>query len=679
MIDKAGTADPHDRKAEAAGPFPLLFSPLSVGPRILANRIVMLPQGMGYTNRGLVEPRDVEYHRRRASAIAMIITGGTATHPSSQSRQRNFVEAWRPGVVAGLRARSRAVHDEGSLIVGQLFNLGFYMDAESNRSVPLSPGAARAPGLRYAPMAMGGAEVDDVIEGFRRSAANLARSDYDGIEIHGAHGYLLAQFLSAATNKRTDEYGGSAAGRARLLISVARGVRSAIGDDMILGVRLSVDDEVPGGTDAGQCLETINLLRRALRIDYVSLAIGLRGTYVQDSSAPDGIALSRIAAVRNEAGLPVIGSQRIRTPRCAEDALARGDIDLVGLARALIADPEWADKARKGAPKRIRLCVGDVQDCRQHLAGGLQCMVNPDVGAPVVIRHTHRRAGDGDRPVAIIGAGPAGLETAIRLSALGRDVAVFDAHGEPGGQVLKAATAPGRSELLDLIRHQVAELHRAGVDLRLGVTVSEKELALLEDAVLVLATGAVGAELRRPEWLREDTSTAAISTVWETLSATSAGDTQRESIVVLDDGLGDWPVLTAAQQLAVRSRSVVILSAAASIFSGVPAESVAGVKRRLLDSGIDWYGDVRVEELVGSELRVAAGGARSRRFELHANRIVIETGRRSENALLRSMRVRRGSTYAVGDVLAPRTIGIALREAAQLARVIADKRPARSY
>lgn len=638
--------------------YPLLFAPLRVGAVTLRNRVVNLPQGMGYTNRGLVEDEDVAYHRRRAiGGVGLVITGGTATDPASQDRTRNFIAAYDPAVVPGLRRRADAVHDAGAHIVGQIFNLGRYMAADAMTVPPLAPSPVRAPGLRYAPMAMGRAEIDDIVAAFVVSAKHLREAGCDGVEIHAAHGYLLAQFLSAATNRRDDEYGGSADGRRRLLIEVADAVRSACGPDFVVGVRMSADDEWPAGTTVDECHEHAAGLLDRVAIDYLSLAVGLRGTYVKDSSEPEGAALDRIAAVKADLPVPVVASQRIRHPELAERALRAGQADLVGMARALIADPDWAVKAARGEAGRIRLCVGAVQDCRSHLVGGLRCMVNADVSNEVAAARSAdaRVAGS----VAVIGAGPAGLEVARRAAARGMRVTVYEAAESPGGQVRLAAGMAGRSELLDHITYLTGESRALGVTVHYGQRLDLESAAALTSDHIVVATGATGAPIAGDG-----------VTVWDVLTTTPTA----ERVVIVDDGLGDWSTLTAAWRLAEQGSAVTIATPAGSAVTGVPGESQAGVRARLRAAGVTWLLDVTVKSTsddgVGLE-RLGTGET----IELPADLVVTATGRQPVDTLWRELRERRPGVLAVGDVLTPRTIGNAIRDTVRVVDLISAAEP----
>jgi 2,4-dienoyl-CoA reductase (NADPH2) len=652
--------------------FPYLLSPLPVGPVTVRNRVVLLPTGTGYTNRGRVEAEDIAYNARRAAGGAgLIITGGTAAVPTSQTVRRGFIEAYDPDVVPGIRRRSDAVHAEGALIFGQLFDLGRNQAAEMMTTVPVGPSAVRSPAHRFSPMTMGKRDIAAWIETFAAAAANFARGGCDGIEVHAAHSYLIAQFLSPATNHRDDDYGRDHDGRARLLLETVRAVRQAVGGKVAVGVRLSADDETGDGTTPADCLETVAALERHTDVDYLSLAVGVLGGYVKDSSVTEGVALDRIATVKAATRLPVLASQRIRRPEQAEQALRDGQADLIGLARALIADPDWVAKARRGEPDRIRLCLGDMQDCRVHLSGGLRCIVNASVGRETEAPDAGRfriPVGGTARPrrgVVVVGGGPAGLESARRAAEQGLSVRLLEQSDRLGGQVPLAAAPSWRRDLGDLIAYLETELRFLGVEVELRSPVTAGEARQLgADALLVIATGAAGCPLPAAD----GAPAGAATRVWDVLTG-AAGARKGERVVVIDDGTGDWPVITALDLLAGQGCQVTAITSAASIARSIPSESQAGVQARLRALGVRWI-------CGAADVRRTADGVRFGRIgtdeltDIAADRVITETGRMPVDRLWRSLRDCDFNVAAVGDCVTPRTIGNAIGDALTLERSV---------
>lgn len=650
---------------------PHLLSPIQVGPVNLRNRVVLLPTDTGYTNRGRVEVVDIAYQARRAAGgVGLIMTGGTAAVPSSQTRSRGFIEAYDPDVIPGMRSRSHAVHRQGAHLFGQLFDLGRNQPADMMTRVPLSASPIRSPAHRFAPMAMSKQAIVAWIDTFAAAAANLVKGGYDGIEVHAAHSYLLAQFLSPATNHRDDKYGGSHRGRARLLLETVHAVRGAVGSKVGVGVRLSVDDEVAGSTVLADCLETVAALDEQADLDYLFLAVGMLGGYVKDSSATEGAALERIAAAKAVTRLPVIASQRIRRPEQAEKALETGQADLIGLARALIADPDWVAKASRGDSQRIRLCLGDMQDCRVHLSGGLRCIVNASVGreaeplgigqSSILARHAGRRR------VAVVGGGPAGLECARRAAEIGLSVHLYEQSQELGGQTTLAAQLNWRRDLEDIIGHLATELRILGVDVELGSPITAADArALSNDALLVIATGATGGPLNTAVWSGTSEPSKAVlgpappvDRTWDVLTGTVRGD-GGERVLVVDDGTGDWPMITPLALLAQQGCRVTVVTSAPSIVRNIPSESSAGVQARLRALGVRW--------ICGAvDLKITSEVARFRQLgtddliAVGADRIVVETGRTPMDQLWRASSDLGLDLAAVGDYLTPRTIGNAV-------------------
>jgi 2,4-dienoyl-CoA reductase (NADPH2) len=343
--------------------------------------------------------------------------------------------------------------------------------------------------------------------------------------------------------------------------------------------------------------------------------------------------------------------------------LAAGQADLIGMARALIADPDWAVKAQRGAAQRIRLCVGDVQDCRAHLSGGLRCMVNGDVS-----NEAAAGAGPASGSLAVIGAGPAGLETARRAAERGLTVTVHEASDEPGGQLRLAAGLAGRAELADFVTYLTGELTALGVPVEYGIRLDVDAAAALPADEIVVATGSVGAPLAARTDLPPPTTGLAVRTVWDVLVAPPA-DPGR--VVVLDDGLGDWATLTAAARLA--GTSVTIATAGGSVLAGVPGESQRGVRTRLRAAGVRWLTDVTPHEFTPTGVGLTRQGT-GETVDLPADLVVVATGRRPADGLWRGLRERRSGVVAVGDVQAPRTVGNAVRDAWHaVERILAPK------
>jgi 2,4-dienoyl-CoA reductase-like NADH-dependent reductase (Old Yellow Enzyme family) len=641
--------------AEGSSPhYPHLFSPGSIGSVTVPNRIVQLPMGTSLIDAGWVTERDVLFQEERArGGVGLIITGAAIVHPTSRFPERIITEAWDEGGIEMLRKRVEAVKRHGTRIFGQILHLGREQPGGQNNYFPLAPSPIPSPRDPGVPHEMSAAEVRMIVDAFATSAANFQAAGYDGVELHAAHGYLIAQFLSRASNRRTDAYrGDTLEGRTRFLLEVVAEVRTRCGADYPVGVRLSAVEETPDGMTLGDAQEIIDTLQTSTPVDYLSITAGMRGAYVKDSAFPDGFTLGYVEKVKRGVDVPVIAAGRLRVPELAEKAIASGQADFIGLGRALIADPDWAAKARTGRPEQIRPCVGFVQDCRIAL-GGLTCAVNARAGreaewGPPTGPTSNRRR------VVVAGAGPAGLETARLAAESGHEVVLYERH-DLGGQVRIAAAGPTREQLLDFIHYLEGEVERLGVDVRLGTTATKA--VILADAP-DLVVSATGASPLPPPFPVD--AHATVLTVWDLLGGTSKQLPRRA--VVVDDLTGFWHAISAAEFLAARGVEVELLTGARAVGLAIPPESVAGAHQRLRAKGVRFRCFVTVTSVEGTTVSLADSltGERSR---VDADLVVVKSSLRVNDELLHELEGEVPALAVVGDCASPRRITHAVLDA----------------
>ena len=406
--------------------YPHLFEPGSIAGLPLRNRIVQSAMGTGMAEDGRVSARDLAIQEERAAGgVGLIVFGGTAVHPTSRFPARILIESWDEAVVESLRVRAEAVHRHGAAMIGQLIHLGREAPGGLTEGVPLAPSAIASPRNPTVPREMTDADIREIVESFGRSAANYAAAGIDGAEIHAAHGYLVAQFLSPESNQRLDAYrGDTREGQTQFLVEIVEEIRARCGPGFPVGVRLSADEHTPGGLTLDDTLEIVDALQEVAPVDYLSITTGQRGGYVKDSSWDEGFALGLSEAVKELVDVPVIVAGRIRLPGLAERALEAGQADFVAVGRGMLADSEWVAKARDGQVGRIRPCIGIVQDCRRY-AGGVTCTINPRLGREA--EWPELEAGDREsRRVVVAGGGPAGLEAARVAAEAGHSVVLFE-------------------------------------------------------------------------------------------------------------------------------------------------------------------------------------------------------------------------------------------------------------
>ncbi|MFC6152840.1 FAD-dependent oxidoreductase, partial [Nocardioides yefusunii] len=555
--------------------FPHAFSPFQLGPLTLRNRLVALPAGTSLAHEGVPTDGDTEHFERLAAGgVGLVIGGATVVHPTTTLRSRKLVEAYIDEFVPKAAAKAAVIHRHGAKFIGQLVHLGREFIGGESDSPPVAPSAIKTPRDAYPPHELTAPEIADIVAGWRVSTQNLVKAGADGVEIHAAHGYLPAQFMSPLTNQRTDAYGGSFENRMRFVDEIVDAMRSVIPDGFALGVRLSGEEEIPGGMDITDCVRIAQHL--ADRVDYFSITHGTRGKYVKDASNPDAVAVPSAARVRAATGKPVIVGQRIRDVATADNVVRAGHADLVGMARALIADPELPEKSRTARLGEVRGCLGINQDCRAF-DPHLHCAVNAEVGRG---RHTNYGVKVAEpKSVFVIGGGPAGLETARVAAQRGHQVTLFEASPALGGTVRVAAASPHRATMIDVVDHLERETKRLKVEVNLGSPIDADDFAEIRSMAdhVVLATGSRPAPL--PEW------SGAQATVDDVLLGRQP-ETGSRRAVVLDDGDGFWPAYSAVEALVRQGWQVDFATTLGGLATRIPAESAALLLARLGEAGV---------------------------------------------------------------------------------------------
>src|SRR5690349_17513016 len=302
--------------------FPHVFSPFRIGGFDVRNRLVALPAGTSLVERGVPTHGDVEHFERLAAGgVGLVIAGAMVVHPSSALRSGKLVAGYLDEVVPAMAEKAAVVHRHGARLVGQLCHLGREFIGGESDSAPVAPSAIKTPRDAYPPHVLTFREIDDIVAGWRVSTQHLVEAGLDGVEIHAAHGYLPAQFMSPLTNRRTDDFGGSFNNRMRFLHLVIEAMRSVTPAGFALGVRLSGEEEIPGGMGIEDCVRIAEDLTALGVVDYFSITHGTRGKYVKDSTGPDAVAVPSASRVRAATGVPTLVGQRIRDVGTAEHAI----------------------------------------------------------------------------------------------------------------------------------------------------------------------------------------------------------------------------------------------------------------------------------------------------------------------------------------------------------------------
>ena len=533
-----------------------LWSPIRLGPVTVRNRIVFSAHLTNYAADGRPTDQHAAYYEARAAGgSGLIITEEHSTHPTDWPYEK-LIHGFHRDVIPGYRRITDAVHRHRTPIFAQINHNGGQASSMYTRLPVWAPSPVADPLFREVPKAVDEAEIAEIVAGYATVAEHCAEGGFDGIELQCSHSSIVRGFLSPATNRRTDGYGGALPNRARLLLEIVAAVRRMIGAGLALGVRLCGDELIEGGTTIDEAVEVARMVEATGHVDYINTSIGVAtaSLFMIEASmhVPPGYALFIPSALRKAVDLPVVGVGRFKDPLQAERALAEGHCDLVGVVRGQIADADFAAKARAGAVDAIRLCLSCNQECvgRMGLNRWLGCIENPSTGREAIGIGAARPARP-SKQVLVAGAGPAGLQAAIAAARNGHAVTVCEKEAEPGGQIRLAAAVPNRAELGDLVRNQLAECRRLGVTIEYGVGVWPGLVTERRPDHVIVATGA---EPNRPWWVPADQDNVC------DVRAVLDGSAEPFGSVVVIDEIGFHHATSVAELLADRGCAVEVVT-----------------------------------------------------------------------------------------------------------------------
>ena len=465
--------------------YPHLLAPLDLGHVTLKNRVIMGSMHTGLEDRAKDLPKLAAYFAERArGGVGLIVTGGYAPN------RTGWLTPFGSRLTTRRQARKHrlvtdAVHAEGGLIALQILHAGRY----AYHPFSVSASALKAPINPFKPRALSDRGVRRQIEAYVRCAALAREGGYDGVEVMGSEGYFINQFLAERTNKRADRWGGSAENRRRVAVEIVRGIRQRVGPDFLIIYRLSMADLVEGGQNWDEVV-ALGKEIEAAGASIINTGIGWHEARVPTivTSVPRAAFTSITASFRPHVAIPVVTSNRINLPQVGEEVLARGDADLISMARPFLADPDWVLKATTSRADEINVCIACNQACLDHVFAKRKasCMVNPRAAreTELVLLPTRRT-----RRIAVVGAGPAGLSAAVTAAERGHDVELFEADNEIGGQFGIARRIPGKEEFAETIRYYERRLELTGVKVHLGHRAGVEDLTGFDE--IILATGVI--------------------------------------------------------------------------------------------------------------------------------------------------------------------------------------------
>jgi mycofactocin system FadH/OYE family oxidoreductase 2 len=648
-----------------------LFTPLRIGGLTLKNRIFSTAHAEAMAEEGKPGPRLRAYHeaKARGGCALTIIGGSTSVHPSSPSSAWNMIANHDDSIVQAYRDIADAVHRHDCRIMSQLTHLGrrAQSDVESMH-VLLAPSQIPEKVHREVPHEMEHDQIAMIVRAFGDAARRCREGGLDGAELSFAHNHLVDQFWSPLFNRRTDEYGGSLENRMRFGFEVLREVRRQVGRDWVVGVRITGDEMTHGGLSANDMADIARRLAASGLVDFFSIVGGaahtavLQAAVVPNMAYPIGLYVPLAAAIKAAVpGMAILHATRIVDPVHADRILADGAVDLVGMTRALIADPELPRKAQENRLDDIRVCVGANEGCIDRIYQGkpVTCVQNPGAGREDELTALIPAAAP--KRVVIVGAGVAGLEAARVAAMRGHSVTLIERESEMGGQVLIAARAPARAEYAGIVRFLARQVEKLGVDLRLRVEATAEGVLESAPDVVIIATGSHPHVPALPGLDGKH-----VVTDRDVLQGrVEAGD----RVVVVDD-VHTQQGLSTAECLLEQGRRVEVISRLFYPGQDVGVTSIVPLYTRLFQKGVTLTPHTELVAVEGSTVVVANSFTGVERRIDGVDTVVLSMGSRSTDAIYRALRNRVAALHAIGDCVAPRGIHQAILEGTRVARVI---------
>lgn len=556
-------------------------------------------------------------------------------------------------VIPGLKRLTTSAHRHGAKIGIQLFHGGRQAHSSVSGSKPISASAIADPVVGEKPHALSVKEIQRVVSSFGKAARRAKRAGFDFIEIHGAHGYLITQFLSPYSNKRKDGYGGTKEKRFRFLDEVYSAIRKAVGTSYPITVRLSGDEYTREGLKIGDTIWMAKKLESmgvaALHISAGNYTSYSQGILIPPMAMPDGPLVRLAAAVKKNVTIPVIAVAKIRQPEDAEAILRQHKADFIGIGRTLLADPEWSNKVAAGKFNLINPCIACNQGCigRLFAQQDVWCTVNPEAGREDLFTHAKKSS----RRVVVVGGGAAGLSAARSAARLGHEVILIERSKRLGGQLMEAGTPPFRQGWNHLRETLVRDIKTLAVDVRLGANATPAFIARLKPAAVIVAVGSSPWPPTIPGIEQSHVMTAR-----DVLSGTHAP--KKGSLIVIG---GSCAGAQTGEYLADHGHSVTIVESGEQIAKETTSDDRSLLLKRLMKKKVRMLTGVKVVS-IGKNYVVVKDGSGQRK--LKATSVVSCVGAKSNDTISAALKKLVKHVTVVGDAKSPRRVTDAMAEGA---------------
>ncbi|MGL4321607.1 MAG: FAD-dependent oxidoreductase [Paracoccaceae bacterium] len=583
-----------------------LLQPYQLKHLTLRNRIMTTSHEPAYPEDGMPKDRYRLYHLERAKAgVALTMTAGSAAVSKDSPPVFNNILAYKDEVVGWMKRLADDCHEAGAAVMIQLTHLGRRTRWDKGDWLPVvAAGPLREPSHRAFPKVIEDWDIARIITDYADAAERMQAAGLDGVEFE-CYGHLMDQFMSPLTNSLPAPYGGSLENRARFTMEVLAACRKRVGEKFLLGVRYTADEDDPGGISADEGIAIGKLLRDTGQVDFLNI---IKGRIFTDPAMTDVIPIQGMRSaphldfagrVRAEVGLPTFHAARIADVATARHAVKTGQLDMVGMTRAHMADPHIVQKIRDGREHDIRPCVGATYCLDRIYQGGMAlCIHNPATGREETMPHTISPA-PVSRHVLVVGAGPAGLEAARVAAHRGHRVTVLEAADQPGGQVRLTAQSRRRAEMIGITDWRMAQCVALGVEFRFNTWAEAADVMAENPDVVIIATGGM------PEKDILNFGNDLTVSAWDILS----GDVKPGSNVLLYDDAGDHTALQAAQLLAESGAAVEVMTPDRTFAPDVMAMNLVPYMRALQDKNVIFTVTYRLTgvERDGNQLRATVG------------------------------------------------------------------------
>ncbi|WP_094606573.1 NADH oxidase [Sporomusa silvacetica DSM 10669] len=622
-----------------------LFTPYSIGNCLIPNRLVVTAMVTNYNNSdGTATERYIAYHEAKArGGWGLIITEDYSVNEQAMG-YKYIAGLWNDSQIASHKAFTDRIHQYESKVFCQIYHAGRQSHAGVNGGVqPVAPSAIPCPWCRDLPRELTIPEIKKIVQDFGDTALRAQKAGFDGIEIHGGHGYLIAEFMSPYANKRIDEYGGNLLNRLRIVKEIIDDIRTKVGPDFPVIMRFSADEVIPGGRDMSETRIIVQFLEK-WGLDGLHISSGVYGNHgiAAPMHIPHAWIVQYAEEVKKLVKIPIITVNRINDPFMADNIIAMDKADFVGMGRGSLADPDLPNKAKEGDFESIRYCIGCLQGCTGALASkgtetSVHCLVNPTLGQEYKIDYSKVPVA---KKVFVAGGGPGGMEAARAAALKGHEVHLYESNDQLGGQFRSAAYPPFKGELATFTVWQIRELNKLGVNIHLTTTLTADIVKQEKPDAVIVATGATPIMPRIPGI----DSPNVFNAQDVLLGKVATGN----NIIVAGGGMVGAET---AAHLALQQKKVCVVDMLPEI-----AGDLDGVSREQLLKLLDEY---RVEQITNAKVyEICTQGVLLDKhgiITLHpADTVVIALGSRKNDKLYEELEEFTGKKMVIGDAVLPR-------------------------